>query len=212
MSKNEKGRSWCCCVYPESAPEDWREQLKETGLRCAISPLHDKDIKVDGSEEEKKAHWHVILCWDTGTTTYNIVKKITDKLNAPAPSLLRSVRGYYRYLTHKDDPDKYQYDEREIQHLGGFDPADYIEWTRSELEAYKRQIMQLIRDTRLFEYAELLEMLADNEQHNLLSVAMNNTILFNQYLRSRKHMQPEPMEPNEENKNRLDEIMGKREE
>lgn len=186
MPKNEKGRHWGCIVYPESAPVDWIDRLRQTGLRIAISPLHDKDIEVDGSEEDKKAHWHVILCWDNGTTTYSIVKSITDKLNAPAPLLLRSVRGTYRYFTHKDNPDKYQYDEHEIQHLGGFDPADYIEWTRSENEAFKREVMRIIRDADLLEYADLLEMLADNEAFDLLSVAMNNTMLYRGYLQSRK--------------------------
>lgn len=40
----EKGRDWTFIVYPESAPENWREILDETHLRWIESPLHDKDI------------------------------------------------------------------------------------------------------------------------------------------------------------------------
>lgn len=178
----KKSRYWAFVLYPESAPPDWKQILQQTGLRFAVSPLHDKDFNAD--EHEKKPHWHVIACWD-GPTTFAAVKAITDKLSAPGPQALNSVKGYYRYLTHKDNPEKYQYDEMEIQHLGGFDPADYIEWTRSELEAFKRQIIRIIRDADLFEYADLLEMLADSDSIDLLSVAMNNTVLFRGYLQSR---------------------------
>lgn len=178
----QKKRQWAFVVYPDSAPSGWVDHLKQTGLKCAISPLHDKDV--DPDEREKKPHWHVIVCWD-GPTTYKVAEALTKRFNAPVPQALESVRGYYRYFTHKDNPEKYQYDESEIQHIGGFDPNDYIELTRSELEGYKRKVLQLIRDADLYEYADLLEMLADSEAFDLLSIAMNHTILFRGYLQSR---------------------------
>lgn len=39
-----KGRDWAFVVYPESAPENWREILDETRMRWIESPLHDKDF------------------------------------------------------------------------------------------------------------------------------------------------------------------------
>ena len=54
--QNVKKRNWAFVVYPESAPEDWIEQLQKTGLQCAVSPLHDKDT--DPTGEPKKAHYH----------------------------------------------------------------------------------------------------------------------------------------------------------
>ncbi len=170
-------------VYPESAPDNWIEQLQLTGLKSAVSPLHDNDLEADGSTK-KKQHWHVIACWD-GPTTYMAAKTLTDKLQATIPINLNSVTGYYRYLTHKDNPEKHQYEDADIRHLGGFDPAEYIEFTRSELEAFKRKVMQIIRESDLYEYADLLEMLADSDALDLLSCAMNNTILFRGYLQSR---------------------------
>ena len=75
----------------------------------AISPLHDKDLNATG--EPKKAHWHVIVVYGSPTTESN-VKSLTERLNAPKPIPLEQVRGYYRYLTHKDNPEKAQYDEK----------------------------------------------------------------------------------------------------
>lgn len=39
-----KGRDWAFIVYPESAPENWREILDDTHIRWIESPLHDKDF------------------------------------------------------------------------------------------------------------------------------------------------------------------------
>ena len=43
----------------------------KTGLQCAISPLHDKDMNPDNTP--KKPHYHVILTY-SGPTSYNVVK------------------------------------------------------------------------------------------------------------------------------------------
>ena len=42
-----KGRDWAFIVYPESAPENWREILDETHMRWIESPF------VKGGEFEK---------------------------------------------------------------------------------------------------------------------------------------------------------------
>ena len=78
MAKNIKKRNWAFVLYPESAPADWREQLQKTGLQCAISPLHDKDMNPDNTP--KKPHYHVILTY-SGPTSYNVVKALTDGFN-----------------------------------------------------------------------------------------------------------------------------------
>ncbi|WP_225354628.1 Rep family protein, partial [Ligilactobacillus murinus] len=57
--KDDRARTWTFIVYPESAPENWRDLLDEYHVPWVESPLHDKDINPDGTV--KKAHWHVIL-------------------------------------------------------------------------------------------------------------------------------------------------------
>ena len=43
----EKGRDWTFIVYPESAPENWREILDETHLRWIESPFCMIKISLD---------------------------------------------------------------------------------------------------------------------------------------------------------------------
>ena len=130
MSKNVKKRYWAFVLYPESAPTNWREELQSTGLQCAVSPLHDKDFNADNSP--KKPHYHIILCYNS-PTTYKNVLSLTESLNQPIPQPLDSVKGYFRYLTHKDNPEKYQYDDGLITSINGFDKNDYLELTNNQV-------------------------------------------------------------------------------
>lgn len=185
MAKNVKKRNWAFVLYPESAPDDWREQLQQTGLQCAISPLHDKDLNPDNTF--KKEHYHVILAY-SGPTSFNVVKKLTDQFNQPIPIPLEQIRGYYRYLTHKDNPEKYQYDDKDITTINGFCIGDYVELSKSEVVQIKRKLQKLIRENLITEYSDLMDLLMDDDQMtNEYEVASNNTFFFDKYISSKRN-------------------------
>ena len=79
--------------------------------------MHDRDTNPTG--EPKKPHYHVIVSYE-GPTTYSNVEKLTARLNQPIPQPLEQVRGYYRYLTHEDNPEKAQYGK------GGHSDAEWL--------------------------------------------------------------------------------------
>lgn len=182
--KNVKKRNWAFVLYPESAPKDWRDILAQTGLQVAISPLHDKDLNPTG--EPKKPHYHVILVYD-GPTTYNNVKAFTNgRLGQTIPQPLEQVRGYYRYLTHEDNPEKAQYSKSDIETLNGFDIRDFVQLTSSEVTKATREIIQLIRDNGITEYADLIDLLMDGGEAtaDLFEVASGHTLFCKAYLTS----------------------------
>lgn len=179
-----KKKYWAFVLYLESAPENWKELLQLRGIPICISPYHDKDKNPDGTP--KKPHYHIILCFPN-TTTYNNVKNITDSLNQPIPISLDAVKGYFRYLTHKDNPEKYQYNENEIECLNGFNIDDYVDLTYSQVKTICIYLQQLIIDNNILEYCTLLDYLLKNELYTELDVATNHTILFNTYITSRRN-------------------------
>lgn len=186
QEKNVKKRNWAFVLYPDSAPKDWVEQLRATGLPCAISPLHDRDL--NPTQEPKKPHYHVILTY-AGPTSYNVVKALTNgKLGQTIPQALEQVEGYYRYLTHQDNPEKAQYSKADIQHLNGFDIRNFVELTKSEVVRIKREIQVFIRDNEIYEYADLMDLLLDagEAMADHYEVASNNTVFFDRYLSSRR--------------------------
>lgn len=179
-----KKRNWAFLLYPESAPVNWQEILSKSGLQCAISPLHDLDL--DPTGEPKKPHFHVIACY-SGPTSYNVVKGLTDSLNAPIPQALEQVRGYYRYLTHKDNPEKHQYLESDIQTINGFSIMDFVELTKSEVLSIKRELQTLIRSGDILEYSDFMDLLQDSNMDQQYDVASSNTYFFEKYISSRRN-------------------------
>lgn len=184
IAQKTKKRNWTAVCYPESLPENWLDILRQTGLQIAISPLHDKDVEADG-ETPKKPHYHLILIYG-GPTSFNVVEKVTKALNAPIPKALEAVRGMYRYFTHKDNPEKYQYDEKDIRCLNGFSIMDFVELTKSEVTKIKKSLQQLIREKDFHEYSTFVDYVLDELSDEEYEVASNHTYFFDKYLSSRR--------------------------
>ena len=100
---------------------------------------------------------------------------------------MEQVRGYYRYLTHKDNPEKAQYDEKDIQTLNGFDIRDFVEMTKSEVNAKIRIIQKMIRELD-FGVCRFVGLSQDEDElADEYDVAINHTILLNTYIKSRRY-------------------------
>lgn len=183
--KRITGRSWAFIIYPESLPENWKEIIIDTGLPMVISPLHDKDINPTG--EEKKAHYHVICYYENATTYSNVKQNVTDKLNGTIPIKLESMRGMYRYHLHLDNPEKYQYDDRDRMFFNGFDIDFASKLTRTEINKLIREVHTFINDNNLTEYIDLLDILKDNGLTDLYDISISNTLLFKSLLDSKRN-------------------------
>lgn len=124
VDKSAKGRYWAFVGYEDSLPVNYIEILNMTGLPWARSPYHNKDINPTG--ENKKPHYHFIICWG-GPTTFKAVKSlVVGRLHCPIPIMLQSPKGYFRYFTHKDNPEKHQYSEKDIKVYNGFDVGSFL--------------------------------------------------------------------------------------
>ena len=129
--KETRTRNWAFILYPESAGSGWREWLEELGVSGAVSPEHNKDKENDGTP--KKPHYHVLMCFD-GVKSYTQVCDLVatcpaagpDKKACTIPQPIQSIKGATRYLVHKDNRQKAQYNPEEIQRLGGFAFEKYM--------------------------------------------------------------------------------------
>lgn len=184
MAKYEKGRNWATVGYPESLPSNWLEILQDTKIQICISPLHDKDENPDGTP--KKSHYHIMFMFD-GPTTKNRVKAICDSINAVNPIKIDSARGMYRYHIHIDNPEKYQYDDRDRILLNGFDTSNLNTFTEMEFDKYENDILDVIEAFNFTEYRDLLHYLRTNQLNNLLYVSKKRTVMLNAYIKSRKY-------------------------
>lgn len=130
-SKNSSGetygkgrtRNFATVVYPESAPDNWKEILEQQFIPLFISPLHDKDINPTG--EVKKPHYHVLIAFDNVKTTEQ-ANSIFKLINGVGCEVVNSLRGYARYLCHLDNPEKAQYSQDDVIAMCGADYSSVI--------------------------------------------------------------------------------------
>ena len=182
-----KKRNWTFVLYNDSCAKDWEEYLISTGVPFAYA-YHDKDLTEIG--EKKKEHYHVLICFD-GPITYTNALTYAERVGA-ANNVIQpagSVRGIVRYFCHKDNPDKYQYEEDIIQCRNGFDPSDYFALTVTQTKALKRKVTNFIRDNDIYEYADLIDLLMDSDLGDMYDIASQNTFYFTQYIKSRRNIE-----------------------
>lgn len=178
-----KARYWSFLLYSDSAPKDWKSILEKTGCPMAVSPVHDRDVFETG--ELKKPHRHILTCF-SGPTTYDNMLSICKSVNSPIPEKVGSVRGSFDYLTHKNNPEKAQYDSNQIIYLNGFCPEDYFDLTSSERYRLVGEIMNFIRERKIYDYSDLMDILWDEGFSEYFNFAFSHTFFFTGYMRSRR--------------------------
>ena len=181
----KRSSNWNFILYPESAPENWRELIDKTHIEWVESPLHDKDVNEDGTE--KKHHHHITLLYPS-LKAFDQVEELTKNLNQPIPIKCLSVKGSIRYMVHKDNPEKHQYEWSAIVAHGGADLSSLCAATATERLQIQKDILNFIRDNDIIEFADLLDCISKLENDDWLNVALNfSTISINAYIKSRRH-------------------------
>lgn len=189
MSKSLKnritGRCWAFVMYPESMPSNWKDILIDTGLPCAISPLHDMDFEPTG--EVKKSHYHVIVYYNNPTTFNNVKTNVCDKLNATIPIKLESMRGMYRYHLHLDNPEKFQYDDRDRLLFNGFSVDEVSKLTKCEILKFLREVFMYCDEHNIIYYNDLIRTCIEEDLTNFLEVIVFNAYPVKAFLDSKRY-------------------------
>lgn len=192
-----KSKYFCSVLYPGSTTYDTDKVIKalaEEHLTFAVSPIHDRDVDDDGSL--KKGHYHLLLAYSSATTLNNI--RGWFKVCGMPECELHSVRvcasgvGYYRYLTHKDNPEKVQYNDNDIR---VFNDSDELFKKFSKTSADKIddlvRIFQIVDELNTISFHTLIQYLMLNERDlfKLLTSSSALAICVKEYQRSLEYDQ-----------------------
>lgn len=175
-----RARNFATVVYPESAPENWQQILAEQFIPAFISPLHDKDVNPTG--EPKKPHYHVIVMFD-GKKSEDQVRGIFALIGGVGCEVVKSSRGYSRYLCHLDNPEKVQYSPDDVRQLCG---ADYSSTIGLAIDKYKAidEIMDFIDLHNITSYRNLLQYCRKERRDWFRVLCDNGTYVVLEYLKS----------------------------
>lgn len=185
-NQSKRTLNWCIVVYPDSAPSNWRDILDDLHIEWVESPLHDMDVN-PGTGELKKPHWHVLLMFGS-VKTYEQVCEVIAPLNCPIPQRCFSVKGNVRYMVHKDNPDKYQYDQSAIVAHGGYDIADAFKASASERYTLIRDMCAYVRANDICEFQDLVDYAMQEHFDDWFPLLCDScAYVVGQYIKSQRH-------------------------
>ena len=183
--KDTRCRNWTIVIYPESAPDNWRDFLDEEHIEWVESPLHDKDINANG--EYKKAHYHILLLFG-GVKSYEQVVEFVKPLNCPIPTRCHNAKALVRYMAHLDNPDKAQYKVTDIKSHGGVDIAELLRPSSSERYFIIKEMLEFVKSFSITEFQDLVDYAFTNRFDDWFPLLCDNSsfILVN-YIKSLRH-------------------------
>jgi hypothetical protein len=183
--KETRTRTWTIVLYPESAPENWRDIIDDMHIEWVESPLHDSDLNATG--EPKKPHWHILLMFG-GVKAYDQVKELTDALNAPIPERCHNAKALVRYMAHLDNPDKAQYLIGDIISHGGVDLAEMLRPSSSERYTIINEMITYIKTEHVTEFQDLMDYARSTEFDRWFPLLCDNSsYIVGQYIKSQRH-------------------------
>lgn len=184
-NKDTRTRNWTIVVYPESAPNNWRDIIDEWHIEWVESPLHDKDLNPNG--EPKKAHYHILLMFG-GVKTYEQVVELIQPLNCPIPIKVHNAKSLVRYMAHLDNPDKVQYDISKIISHGGVDVMDLLKPSSGERYTYIKEMQSWCNEYKIVEFFDLFNYAAEERFDDWFPLLCDScAFVMNQFLKSKRH-------------------------
>lgn len=189
-SADNRARIWAAVVYPESAPEDWRDILDAQHIEWAESPLHDQDVN-PSTGELKKAHWHIVLAFE-GKKSYEQVCEILEPLHGPIPQRCHALKGAVRYFAHMDNPEKHQYSPSDIVGHGGFDVRSALAPTSGQRYELIKEMQDWVHDNGITEMQDLMDEARANRFDDWFPLLCDScAYVMGAYIKSQRHRQQE---------------------
>ena len=174
-------RNFTTVVYTDSAPDNWLEILANQHIEAFVSPLHDRDVNPDG--EQKKPHWHVIVMFEN-VKTLEQARELFALIGGVGCEKVKALRGNARYLCHMDNPEKVQYDPKDVKSFAG---ADYLEICSLACDKYAAigEMLEFCEDNNVFSFAEFILYCHRNRYDWFRVLCDNGGFLVKNYLKSR---------------------------
>jgi len=123
--KREQGKEWCCVLQYDI--HETNEQVKHEQILNACNELcfiyyafilHDKFSIVEKEEQEKTNHYHLVLKSEKILDKNSVLNMLTEGLGVPKETIsvqkCSSLKQQVRYLIHKDQAEKFQFDASDI--------------------------------------------------------------------------------------------------
>lgn len=171
--------------------DDWDTPIRESGYEC-IWAIHDKDVRPTG--EVKMKHAHVAVRF-SHAVDFATAKEVLCSFGVKEASIQfrDNWRGVCRYMTHMDDPDKYQYDPSIVCECGGADWHTEI-YRTSDKYAVIAAMQDWCDDPANVkpngcppQFNDLMRYARENNQEWFMALCDNCSVVMREYCKSNRH-------------------------
>lgn len=182
MASPSRFRNWFFVAYPESMPANWKEIIEETHVPCLVSPLHDRDLREDGSF--KTAHYHILVMYGNVKTLKQFQEDFLTPLHTSVYQVARDLGGCARYLCHLDNPEKTKYEIGKVQAFNGAMLEEVMFSSGAEYDCIAT-IMKFCEENQIYQYWDLCKY-ALNVDRTWAPIIINRTVFWVGNLKSLK--------------------------
>ena len=186
-------RNYATVVYPESAPENWLDILRDMKFNALVSPLHDSDVNPDG--EVKKAHYHVMFMFDS-VKSRDQAEQVASAIGGVGLETVNAVRGYARYLCHLDNPEKHQYSPEDVLSIGSEDYYALISLP-SDKYGHIKEMIAWCEENQNYYYSDLLRYAMSEREDWFRTLCDNGTYVMKEFLKAENFKRKKQCEDSE---------------
>lgn len=136
-------------VYISEDAKTWEKptgELRTNDLGVPVKVTETQQVPQVG--QLKKPHRHVFVMLDYSAPLETWLNNFAP-LNIHYMEIVKSKRGYLRYLCHLDNPEKARYSTSDVMSLGGVDISCIYEKTQRDADNLEIRIINHIRDNQL---------------------------------------------------------------
>ena len=126
------------------------------------------------------------LAFNEVTYNGNLMDEMARALRAPIPERISGLTGAVRYLTHMDNPEKYQYDNTEIQVFGGFDLESCLALSTGDKRQALKEMLGFISDNNIMHLKDFADYcMSDRAPAGWFELLTErNTLFIKEYIKS----------------------------
>lgn len=198
-SGRPRSKNYTLVVYPDDLPtamqtnDAWIDAFRNLGHKLVVSPYHDKDVNPDGSK--KKPHYHILLQGGTHWIKFgelkDLVKNDFEGKGVAVPQKCSNSDGLKRYMTHIDNPDKYQYSKDDIRCFNGADVENAYKISEGGKKIAIYDILKFIQEhEEIRDFYQLLNYamgLKEDGDSTWFDILLSNSWVIEKYISSRRN-------------------------
>lgn len=132
-------------IHIDRASDHWERPTGEYVVVNGHRVRKTVDVPIPQVGDRKKPHRHIIIKYDYSCERATVLSDFEGSgFRIAYFEPVKSERGYIRYFIHMDNPEKAQYERKDVVSLGGYDDLPLYEKTREDKDRCFHEVYEFL--------------------------------------------------------------------